>query len=153
MPEEDIFDLSHYSAGAFPTRLRFELPARVDAITPAVDNAMHFASSHGCMRESDFDVRLALQEALANAVLHGCHSDPDKRVQCLIACEHSRALLIIVRDPGAGFDPSEVPCPTLEDRLFENHGRGIELMKNLVDEVRFERGGTEVHLLKHWPAH
>jgi serine/threonine-protein kinase RsbW len=152
MPEE-IFDLSRYSPGAFPSRLQFEVPASVDAIDPAVDKAMHFAASQGCIRESDFDVRLALQEALANAVLHGCHQDRGKTVQCLIACERSRALLIVVRDPGAGFDPSAVPCPTAEHRLFEDHGRGIELMRNLVDEVHFERNGTEIHLLKHWPAH
>lgn len=152
LPEQS-FDLSRYAPDTFPARLQFEVPARVDAINPAVDSAMHFAASHGCIRETDFDVRLAFHEALANAVVHGCKQDTTKRVHCLIACEQPRTLLIIVRDPGSGFDPADVPCPTDDHRLFEDHGRGIELIRNLMDEVHFERGGTEIHLLKHWPTH
>lgn len=150
MPEE-LFDLSRYSLGAFPSRLHFEMPARIDAINPAVENAMHFIATHGCTHENDFDVRLALHEALANAILHGCRKDTTKRVKCLIACDDSRSLLIVVRDPGNGFDPACVPSPTQDEHLLDDHGRGIELMRHLMDEVHFERGGTEIHLLKHWP--
>jgi len=149
---EQLFALSRYETGSFPVRLRLEVPASVNAIDSAVDSAMHFAANEGCILESDFEVRLAFHEALANAVLHGCNGDGRKKVHCLIACDISRGLLIVVRDPGNGFDPGAVPCPIDEDRLLQEHGRGIELMRRLVDEVHFERGGTEIHLLKWWPA-
>lgn len=147
---DEDFDLRRYSLHAFQKRFRFELSARVEAINPAVDAAMHFASENGCVGECEFEVRLALQEALANAVLHGCKGDKSQTVQGLIACEDSR-LLVVVRDPGRGFDADLVPCPTDEHRLLQDHGRGIELMRRLMDEVHFVRGGAEVHMIKHRP--
>jgi len=53
-----------------------------------------------------------------------------------------------VRDPGNGFDPSTVPCPTDEQNVFSEHGRGIYLINQLMDEVRYEQGGTELHMRK-----
>ncbi|HYH00606.1 MAG TPA: ATP-binding protein [Terriglobales bacterium] len=148
---DEAFDLQRYLPSAFPHRLQFELSAKVEAINPAVDNAMCFAGEHGCAGECDFEVRLALQEALANAVVHGCQCDGERSVHCLIACGDSQVLLI-VRDPGEGFDVSGVPSPTEGHRLFESHGRGIELIRRLMDEVYFERGGTEIHMVKRCPS-
>jgi serine/threonine-protein kinase RsbW len=147
---DEDFDLRRYSLNAFQKRFRFDLSAKVEAINPAVDAAMRFAHENGCVGECEFEVRLALQEALANAVLHGCKCDRGQTVHGLIACEDSR-LLVVVRDPGHGFDADLIPCPTDEHRLLEAHGRGIELMRRLMDEVYFMRGGTEVHMIKHRP--
>jgi len=55
---------------------------------------------------------------------------------------------IIVTDSGQGFDPNAVPDPLVVERLEADHGRGIHLMKLAMDEVSFERGGTEVHMRK-----
>lgn len=144
------FNLRRYRLTTFHNRFRFDVPAKVEAITPAVDEAMRFANDHGCAGECDFEIRLALQEALANAVLHGCNCDGTQTVQCLIACNDS-SILIAVRDPGTGFDAEQLPSPTRADRLLEDHGRGVELMRRLMDEVYFERGGAEVHMIKHRP--
>jgi serine/threonine-protein kinase RsbW len=57
-------------------------------------------------------------------------------------------MLIIVRDPGEGFDPSSVPSPVIGQNVFSTHGRGIYLINQLMDEVRYERGGTEIHMRK-----
>lgn len=145
---DEGFDLRRYPSGAFPKRYRFDVPATIEAINPAVDGAMLFAGDHGCLGEFEFEIRLALQEALTNAVLHGCRCDGEKTVQCLIACEDSR-VLVAVRDPGRGFDAALVPSPIDDHRLLKEHGRGIELMRRLMDEVHFVRGGTEVHMIKH----
>ena len=56
-------------------------------------------------------------------------------------------MLIVVRDPGPGFDPSQIPSPIVGKGLFSTGGRGIYLINQLMDEVRFERGGTEIHML------
>lgn len=93
-------------------------------------------------------IELSLQEALANAVVHGAKEDPSKIVECLVACDDERGVLIIVRDPGTGFDPAAIPTCTLGENLFSEHGRGIFLINQLMDEVKFRKNGTEIHMLK-----
>jgi serine/threonine-protein kinase RsbW len=63
-----------------------------------------------------------------------------------VACDESRGLLIVIRDPGAGFDPAAIPSPVVGQNLFSTHGRGIFLINQLMDEVHFEKGGTEIHM-------
>ena len=60
----------------------------------------------GCAAGREFEIELALREALANAIEHGSGNDPSKQVECCVACDHERGMLIVVRDPGPGFDPS-----------------------------------------------
>jgi serine/threonine-protein kinase RsbW len=93
-------------------------------------------------------VELALQEALANAVIHGAKEDPSKIVECVVACDEQRGVLIIVRDPGPGFDPKTIPSCTVGENLYSNHGRGIFLINQLMDEVEFRKNGTEIHMVK-----
>ena len=97
----------------------------------------------------EFEIETALREALANAVVHGCKQDPGKRVQICVSCDEKRGMLIIIRDPGPGFRPDSIPSPTVGENLFESHGRGIYLINALMDEVRFERDGTEIWMRKH----
>jgi serine/threonine-protein kinase RsbW len=98
--------------------------------------------------ESHFEVELALREALSNAVVHGGRSDTTKLVQLCVACDESHGLLIVVRDPGSGFDPSTIPSPVQGQTIYSSHGRGIFLINQLMDEVRFERGGREIRMRK-----
>jgi serine/threonine-protein kinase RsbW len=91
---------------------------------------------------------LALQEALANAIVRGCGNDPSKNVEFCVACDESRGLSIVVRDPGPGFGPASIPNPTMGENVFSEHGRGIFLVNQLMDEAHFERGGTEIHMRK-----
>ena len=57
-------------------------------------------------------------------------------------------MLIVVRDPGEGFDPASIPSPIEGERLYLSHGRGIFLINQLMDSVKFQRGGTEIHMRK-----
>jgi serine/threonine-protein kinase RsbW len=57
------------------------------------------------------DIELALTEALANAVVHGAKNDPSKIIECDVACDQKHGMLIVVRDPGPGFDPAKLPIP------------------------------------------
>jgi serine/threonine-protein kinase RsbW len=93
-------------------------------------------------------VELSLAEALSNAVVHGAKCDPTKVVECDIACDQKRTVLIIVRDPGNGFDPSKIPSPVVGENLFSNHGRGVYLINQLMDHVQFHKNGTEIHMIK-----
>jgi serine/threonine-protein kinase RsbW len=129
-------------------RIVHRLPADVNMISPVVAEVMKVAGELGCAEGEEFEIELALREALANAIQHGGKNDPSKQIECCVACDRERGMLLIVRDPGAGFDPSELPSPILGSNVFSTHGRGIFLINQLMDEVRFEKGGTEIHMVK-----
>jgi len=93
-------------------------------------------------------VELALQEALANAVRHGCGGDPSKQVQCCVAHDASGEVVIIIRDPGTGFDARAVPDPLSGENIFKPSGRGIYLINRLMDEVHFADEGREIRMRK-----
>ena len=94
-----------------------------------------------------FDLRLAAQEAVVNAVEHGNRGDERKKVY--VRCHvNGDSLVVTVRDEGDGFDPGQVPDPTLPENILKEHGRGIFLMRNLCDEVRYSPRGNEVTLIK-----
>jgi serine/threonine-protein kinase RsbW len=130
------------------TRLRIRVPGRIDSISPAVEQVMTEARGMECSRGKEFEIETALREALANAIRHGCRNDASKKVEVCVACDETRGMLIIVRDPGPGFDPGGIPSPTLGQNVFRHHGRGIYLINQLMDEVSFEKGGTEIRMRK-----
>jgi serine/threonine-protein kinase RsbW len=101
-----------------------------------------------CIPGKEQDVSGALMEALANAVIHGNRQRPEKMVHIRVRYEPHKCLSIAVRDEGAGFDPTAVPDPTCPDNLACDHGRGILMMRAFMDEVHFEKNGTECHLTK-----
>jgi serine/threonine-protein kinase RsbW len=129
-------------------RLSLEIPGDPKAISPVVQGVLEIASQMKCAEGKEFEIETALREALANAIRHGCGNDPTRTVECSVLCDESRGMLIVVRDPGSGFDPAAVPSPLHGQNVFESHGRGIYLINQLMDEVRFERGGTEIHMKK-----
>lgn len=118
----------------------------VEAIAPVVDRIMAIVRGMGCAEGREFEVELALCEALSNAIRHGSARTPGGKVQCSVACDHERGMLIVVRDPGPGFDPASIPSPITGQNLFSTGGRGIFLINQLMDEVRFEKGGTEIRM-------
>jgi serine/threonine-protein kinase RsbW len=122
------------------------LEGRIEAIPPFVEEIMKIIESMGCAAGKEREVEMALLEALANAVVHGCKNDPQQKVECCVACDEARGLLIVIRDPGEGFDPASLPSPVVGQNLFSTHGRGVFLINQLVDEVRYEMGGTEIHM-------
>jgi len=99
-------------------------------------------------REEDiFALKLAIEEAIANAVKHGNQGDSSKTVTVRFAITPERSV-IIVRDEGGGFHPDEVPDPTLPERLPLPNGRGIMLMRAYMDEVSYRDQGREVVFVK-----
>ncbi len=128
--------------------MQLSIPCDVDSIESGVYRVMQIIRETNCVPESHFEVELALREALANAVVHGGRSDTAKLVQLCVACHESHGILIVVRDPGSGFDPSTIPSPEQGQNIYSSHGRGIFLINQLMDEVRFERGGREIRMRK-----
>ena len=107
-------------------------------------------SKHDFNEASCFAIRLALEEALANAYKHGNKEDPSKRVE--VDCGVEQGVVVIrVRDQGKGFDPERVADPLATTNLMKPNGRGIFFMKNYMDEIDYTfaaDGGTVVTLRK-----
>lgn len=99
-------------------------------------------------RDARPEVEIALREALANAVFHGNGGSEEKRVFLRAYGAPKWGLLIAVRDEGPGFEPEEVPDPREGNRLELTHGRGVFLMRELMDEVDYRKAGREVVLYK-----
>ena len=129
-------------------RVRVTLAADRKAVDPVVEQVMQAVREMKSVNGKEEAIELALQEALANAVVHGAKEDPTKVVECLVMCDEQRGLLIIVRDPGEGFDPQAIPSCTMGENLYSNHGRGIFLINQLMDEVQFHKNGTEIRMVK-----
>jgi len=109
---------------------------------------MQLVKQMHCAAGKEEAIQLALNEALANAVVHGAKADPSKLIECDVACDESRGMLIVVRDPGKGFDPSSIPSPVAGSNVYSEHGRGIYLINQLMDEVKFLKNGTEIRMIK-----
>ena len=123
------------------------LQSEVCATSPFVDTLMQLIRKGRCVPGNEDDIEIALREALANAVIHGNHEDNGKRVFVSCCCGTDE-VSIVIKDEGQGFDIGEVPDPTAPKNIKSSHGRGIYLMKTLMDEVRFEQGGAVVYLRK-----
>jgi anti-sigma regulatory factor (Ser/Thr protein kinase) len=119
----------------------------VDTMPAARDVVMHFIDEHCVDQDDEIDILIALQEALANAVLHGCGNDPGKTIHCTVNVEPS-AITILVQDPGPGFDTSQVLGVGDAQFNLSEHGRGISLMRSLMDEVHYMHNGSQVELKK-----
>jgi serine/threonine-protein kinase RsbW len=136
--------------------LRQSLASRAADISPFVDQLMRFIklfmAKLGIPKETEEEIEIAVLEALANAVIHGNSENPEKQVHLSCRCSMDGEVSIVVRDEGEGFDSSAVPDPTEPQGLLLTHGRGLHLMRTLMDEVSFEENGTVVRMRKRMKA-
>jgi serine/threonine-protein kinase RsbW len=128
--------------------LRVTLAADRRAVDPVVQEVMTVVRQMNGLEGKQDAIELSLQEALANAVIHGAKEDPTKVVECLVSSDEERGILIVVRDPGSGFAPENIPGCTVGENVYSNHGRGIFLINQLMDKVEFRKNGTEIHMVK-----
>lgn len=130
--------------------VRLEAPSRIEMLE-AVDLLVgQLAAAAGFEPGSAQDVQLAAHEAVINAIVHGNRLDEARRVVVVLSID-AGSIEIRVRDEGEGFDPTRVPDPCAPENLCRTSGRGLFLMRRLMDEVairRRARGGTEVRMLK-----
>lgn len=101
--------------------------------------------------EAYHNILLVLTEAVSNAMAHGNQYHPERPVT-VQASMADRQIRMTVTDCGPGFDPSTLPDPLHPDRLLQEGGRGVFLMRHMADEVTFELTpeGLTVHLLVRW---
>ena len=131
--------------------LRLSLARRAE-ISLVIDQLMRFIRTliDGFHSEdgTDMDIELAVREGLANAVIHGNRENPKKRAHITCRCSLDGEVMFTIRDEGQGFDPETLPDPTEQNNVLRTHGRGVWLMRALMDEVTFQQNGTVLCMRK-----
>lgn len=123
--------------------------APIDAVQNGI---MHAMERHGYTKAARFAVRLAVQEAIANAFHHGHEKLPASLPIDITYKVDSHAVIITVRDQGPGFVPSTVPDPTLDENLEVPSGRGLMLIRAYMTQVRHNDRGNLVEMVFKKPA-
>lgn len=128
-------------------RLELTVPSSVAFLQPTVGEVVA-----ACERlavggsRARLNLQVALGEALANAILYGSGEDPNRSVR--VAAEFGETeVRVTVEDEGEGFDPEAVADPTEPGNRDEPHGRGLFLIRSLMDEVSFNERGNAVTLV------
>jgi serine/threonine-protein kinase RsbW len=129
------------------SELVLELPSDIRAIEQAVEYVVSRCSACETQaRKLKLNFRVGLSEALANAMLYGNAEDPAKQVRVEVLVS-ATSITARVTDQGNGFDPLAVPDPTTPENLRCPGGRGLFLMRELMDEVHFNERGNCVTLV------
>ncbi len=133
-------------AGA-ATLVTLRLPSDVACIEEAVELVtLHCLAGHHTTPTIRFRLRVVLSEALSNAIVRGNCEDPTKFVQ-VEAELVPEAIRVSVTDEGCGFDPDVVPDPIRPEQLDEASGRGLYLIRKLVDDVQFNEQGNSICMI------
>jgi serine/threonine-protein kinase RsbW len=130
-------------------QVSYTLDSTLETVNSAEETASRFAAEAGFSEDEIMSIAMAVREATVNAVLHGNAYDPAKKVT--LGLERTPSdLVVTVRDQGRGLDPNSIPDPLAPENLLKQSGRGIFLMRSLMDEVRISPSdtGTEIKLIK-----
>lgn len=120
-----------------------ELSSQRADIERAVGTILAAVSRHGYPEASKFAVRLAVEEALSNAIHHGHREHPSTPVRLEYRIDPGQ-VVIRIEDQGPGFDPSGVPDPTLDENLERPSGRGLMLIRAYMTRVTFNPKGNQI---------
>lgn len=136
--------------GGRRTKFRFavSVPANPRVIAAVTGEVRQLLEARTWPEDEVDAVDVALREALANAIRHGCRGDATQYVRCAFAYGEGDEVLLVVRDPGSGFDPAVVPDPFDAANMLNHGGRGLLLIRALMDDVQFVDGGREVRMRK-----
>ncbi len=126
------------------------LDSELSSVEPVEARAEQLSREAGFDEDTSSQIAMVTREAVINAILHGNKRDPNKKVRIDFALSDS-ALSITIADEGLGLDPDSVPDPCAPENILRSSGRGIFLMRAIMDEVHFHqlRPGTEIELIKH----
>jgi serine/threonine-protein kinase RsbW len=126
------------------------LPSTLSTVEVVEAKAIEYAEKAGFDEDTASQVAMVSREAAVNAVLHGNKKDPKKQVRARFTLT-PEDLSIQIADEGNGFNPTDVPDPLSPEGLLRPSGRGIFLMRAIMDEVNFRElsPGTEITLVKH----
>ena len=126
---------------------RVTIPSEYAAGRDVQERILRDVADSGFTTDTAFAIRIALEEAMVNAIKHGNRLDPGKKVHVESRITPRRAE-ITIEDEGPGFDRGAIPDPTAEDNLDKPSGRGILLIEAYMDGVEWSRGGRRLRMVK-----
>jgi serine/threonine-protein kinase RsbW len=125
---------------------RFRMPSRRSAIAPTVERILKVVRDVGLSADRRADLAVATAEALSNAAVHGNRLKPRAMVVVTVGVAPRQRVTVEVKDAGPGFDYTAVSDPTDPSNLLTPRGRGVFLMRRLVDHLEFHPPGNCVSL-------
>ena len=132
-----------------PDGILLRIPSEFSYIEHAIDVVARHCLAFGISANAArFKVRVALCEALSNAIVYGNGMDPGKQVHVKVHVRGSH-VQVSVEDEGEGFDPQDVPDPTHDTNLENPRGRGLFLIRQLVDDLTFNDRGNSICMTWH----
>jgi serine/threonine-protein kinase RsbW len=131
-------------------RSSMTLESELSSVDPVEAKAEQMAREAGFDDDTASQIAMVVREAVINAILHGNKRDPAKKVRVGFEL-NDEALSIRIADEGPGLDPETVPDPLAPENILRSSGRGIFLMRAIMDEVHFHQlnPGTEIQMIKH----
>jgi serine/threonine-protein kinase RsbW len=131
-------------------KYKLEIPSSQDYLARADDFLEDALSNHGLDRSAITDLAISTTELINNAIVHGNKLDPDKLVTVILEFFDDRLTISII-DQGDGFSPDNIPSPIADENLMKEAGRGIFIVRSLVDDLQIEahpEGGTRMVIIK-----
>jgi serine/threonine-protein kinase RsbW len=128
--------------------LQFEVPSALEEIADATRRVLDFLSELNLNESDRFDLRLSFEEILINAMKHGNGYRKEMPVRVTVSLLGGEEVRIAVQDQGPGFDVNRVKDPTIGDNIEAYSGRGVYLVKHLMDRMEYLAGGTRVEITK-----
>jgi serine/threonine-protein kinase RsbW len=137
-------------ADSTTSRVSFTLDSSLDSVNKVEQTAEQYAGRAGFDEDTVQQIAMAVREAAVNAVLHGNAYDKTKHITASFETT-TDSLIVRITDQGPGLDPDKIPDPLAPENLLKGSGRGIFLIRALMDEVNFRQlhPGTELTLIKH----
>jgi len=131
-------------------RWSFKLNSTMESVSEVEAAADKMVTEAGVDDDLRFHITMAVHEATVNAVLHGNDYDSSKQINVVLE-NTGKDFIFTIADQGTGFDPNHIPDPLAPENLLRGTGRGIFLIRSLMDEVHFRQlhPGTELTLVKH----
>ena len=122
------------------------MPSDRAAVAPTVDRILDGVKDVGLEADQREDLAVAVAEALSNAAVHGNHLRPGSQVTVTLEVTPRSAAVVEIRDSGGGFDRASLHDPTHPERILAPGGRGVFLMRRLVDHLEYNPEGNRVRL-------
>jgi anti-sigma regulatory factor (Ser/Thr protein kinase) len=128
-------------------KIDFELPSDLSLMNGVLHYLIERVSKLGLIKPERSNLFVALDEAFVNAVKHGNRNDPSKMVR-ITAELSAKEARFTVEDEGNGFNLQEIPDPCDPSNLFKTSGRGVLLIYNIMDEVKYNERGNQLTMVK-----
>jgi len=134
--------------GNKPVNKKIEIPSDIGYIKKVSMEIIGRLESLGVEKAVQFDIRLAVEEALRNAIEHGNRFERDIPVKISYEIDDN-AFRIEVEDQGKGFNAAKIPDPRKKENLVKEGGRGVLLIRKLMDKVEYRGKGNKVSIVKY----